>query len=80
MEKAESRITQSTVMPISLIITLATALTGGAWWASAVYARVAKAEEHIDVLQDGHNEVVRELRAANETLIEIKTVLKAKER
>lgn len=67
---------ENTLIPFSIIGIFLSVTAAGAWWASAMYVRVAQAETKIGSLEMNHQEVVKELRLTNETLIEIKAVLK----
>lgn len=72
------KITEKTLLPLGLIVTLATSVIGSTWWMSALYSRVARAEDSINDLVSSRKEMVNELRAMNFTLIEIRTELKKK--
>lgn len=71
-----SKISENTLVPISAIAVVLATATGGAWWMSALYSRVARAEENVMILQGSQKEIVDQLKTVNENLIEIKTVLK----
>ncbi len=71
-----NKLTEATLIPMGIVASLAMTLAGAAWWASALYVRVAQAEVSISSLENSHTDVIKELREVNGTLIEIKTVLK----
>lgn len=70
------KVSENTLVPIGAITGVFMTLAGGIWWASAMYVRVAQAENSIVALQDNHKEIVKELREVNGNLIELKTVIK----
>ena len=71
-----NKISEATVIPVSILAVMLSLAAGGAWWMSALYARVAQAEDNVSDLQDSQKEIVEELKYVNHNLIEIKTVLK----
>lgn len=64
------------MLPLGVAFSIVFFLGGGAWWMSALYARVASAERDISTLQQSHRDTVKELKEMNQTLVEIKTILK----
>jgi len=62
-------ITEKTQVPLSLIVTLVTFICGATWWAASMQTRVSRNEE-------ATQEIVKELKLANDTLIELKVILK----
>lgn len=71
-----SKITETTLVPVSMFAIILSACAAGSWWLSALYARVAKAEDNIVELQASQREIIEELKDVNINLVEIKTVLK----
>ena len=64
------------MIPLGVTFTTIIFLAGGVWWMSALYSRVASAEQDISTLENSHKETVLELKEMNTTLTEIKTLLK----
>jgi peptidoglycan hydrolase CwlO-like protein len=75
-----SRIDEKTLMPLGVILSILATLVGAVWWASAVYARVAQAENSIQSLQINNSDIAKELKQMNNVLIEISTQLKLDEK
>lgn len=73
-----SKISEATLIPVSLLAIILSISVGGAWWMSALYARVVRAEDNVSDLQASQKEVIEELKVINTNLVEIKIVLKAK--
>jgi hypothetical protein len=78
MEK-DGKITESTLLPLSIMGALLSIGIGGAWWMSALYSRVALAETNIQNLQANQKEIVQELKSINYNLIRIETLLTPKD-
>jgi Tfp pilus assembly protein PilO len=73
-----------TWLPMSKVISLMMFAVGSAAWATAVYSkietRVTQAEKEIVTQENSKKELIVEIRKMNDTLVEIKTVLKQQER
>ena len=70
------KINETTLIPFSLLGAILATVAGAAWWASAFYVKFAQAEVRITSLETNQHEVIKQLQQTNDTLIEIKTVLK----
>lgn len=75
-----SKIDDNTTLPIKTFAAMISLCVGAAWGASSLTGRVTQAETRISSLEANHKEIVSELKQTNETLIEIKTVLKQRTR
>lgn len=69
------KISQETLIPISLVGGVLCLMLGGSWWMSALYSRVAQAEVQIGSLEKANADMLKELKIVNETLIEIRVLL-----
>lgn len=77
MDKVQTITAEKTLLPLGLALSLMGFIVGGTWWLSAMYSRVAVAETNIGSLESANKEILREMKSVNETLVEIKIVLKS---
>ncbi len=80
MEQRAGRISEQTLVPLGFAAVVITALLGGTWWMSALYARVATTEKQISSLEQANREMLTELREVNNTLIRIRVTLEDKKK
>jgi hypothetical protein len=71
---------ENTFIPIGFLFAAASLVGGGGWWMSALYSRVAKAEDSVVELKSSQGETVRQLQQINETLIEIRAEMRSAKR
>jgi hypothetical protein len=73
-----------TWLPMSKVISLMMFAVGAAAWATAVYSkietRVTQAEKEIVIQEVNQRDLLKEVRLMNDTLVEIKTVIKGEAR
>lgn len=78
MEQGVSKISENTLIPIGFAFVVISALLGGTWWMSALYSRVATTEKQISSLEQANQDMLKELREVNNTLIKISVTLDKK--
>ena len=73
-----------TWVPLGKVVSIVMFAGGATAWATAVYSaietRVTQAEKEIVVQESNQRDLLKEVKIVNETLIEIKTVLKQQEK
>jgi hypothetical protein len=73
-----------TWVPLGRVVSVVTFAVGAAAWATAVYSaietRVTQAEKEIVVQESNQRDLLKEVKIVNETLVEIRTVLKQQEK
>ncbi len=70
------KLNENTLFPASIVFAFLSIFGGSCWWMSALYTRVAQAENNISDLQESQGKIIEELKGVNFNLVEIKTVLK----
>lgn len=71
-----NKISESTLVPISVIAALLSFVAYSVWSVSALYVRMANAETNISSADAHYGEILKENKDMHSDIVEMKTILK----